>query len=175
MANILIIYSTTDGHTLKICQRLRDTIERRANQVALMPVEDCGEIGLLAFDKIIIGASIRYGKHNPKFVAFVNRNASILNGKVTAFFSVNAVARKPEKCSPNTNPYVKKFLRNTAWKPKEIAVFAGKIDYPRYSPVDRFVIRLIMWITSGPTDPSAAVEFTDWQRVEDFADIIDKM
>jgi hypothetical protein len=30
------------------------------------------------------------------------------------------------------------------------------------------LIRFIMWMTRGPTDPGAVVEFTDWQRVDAF-------
>jgi menaquinone-dependent protoporphyrinogen oxidase len=50
-----------------------------------------------------------------------------------------------------------------------MAVFAGKIDYQRYGFFDRQMIRLIMWLTKGPTDPMACVEFTDWSDVERFA------
>jgi menaquinone-dependent protoporphyrinogen oxidase len=56
-----------------------------------------------------------------------------------------------------------------------VAVFAGKIDYPRYTPFDRFMIRLIMWMTQGPTDPAAVIDFTDWRQVEDFGRLIAKM
>jgi len=175
MSKILIIYSTTDGHTLKICHRLRQSVELQAHQVTLVSIDDCAGVDLLAFDKIVIGASIRYGRHNPKVVKFINANAQTLAAKPSAFFSVNVVARKPEKNRPDSNPYVKKFFRKIAWKPKVAAVFAGKIDYPRYNPFDRFMIRLIMRITSGPTDPEAVVEFTDWQQVEDFGEVIGKM
>ena len=48
-------------------------------------------------------------------------------------------------------------------------MFAGKLDYPRYGFFDRQMIRFIMLMTKGPTDPAAVVEFTDWQRVEAFA------
>ena len=48
-------------------------------------------------------------------------------------------------------------------------MFAGKINYPAYGFWDRLIIRLIMKITKGPTDPNAVVEFTDWQQVERFA------
>jgi menaquinone-dependent protoporphyrinogen oxidase len=37
------------------------------------------------------------------------------------------------------------------------------------------MIRLIMWMTHGPTDPAAVVEFTDWQRVDDFAQRIARL
>ncbi|MGI9233774.1 MAG: menaquinone-dependent protoporphyrinogen IX dehydrogenase, partial [Woeseiaceae bacterium] len=33
---------------------------------------------------------------------------------------------------------------------------------------DKHMIRLIMWITKGPTDPMLTVEFTDWDKVDEF-------
>ena len=175
MASILVIYSTTDGHTRRICERLRTVLERHGHQVTVASIRDEPLPELSVFDKIVIGASIRYGKHSPLVFDFVRRNQKILDSKPNAFFSVNVVARKPEKSRPETNPYVKKFLKRIAWKPKQLDVFAGRIDYPSYTPVDRMVIRLIMWITKGPTDPQAVVEFTDWRRVEAFGAVIAAM
>ncbi len=43
------------------------------------------------------------------------------------------VARKPEKNTPETNPYLKKFLKQISWQPMELAVFAGRIDYKKKS------------------------------------------
>ncbi|MDH5211994.1 MAG: menaquinone-dependent protoporphyrinogen IX dehydrogenase, partial [Betaproteobacteria bacterium] len=48
------------------------------------------------------------------------------------------------------------------------AVFAGMLDYPRYGFWDRQIIRFIMLLTRGPTDPRAVVEFTDWSMVDAF-------
>jgi menaquinone-dependent protoporphyrinogen oxidase len=175
MSEILIIYSTTDGHTRKICSRLQEIIESSGNQVTMVSIENARAIDLGPFDKIVIGASIRYGKHSPAIYEFVKENSRVLDTKPNAFFSVNVVARKPEKNRPETNPYLKKFLRQIAWQPKTLAVFAGKIDYQKYSFWDRSIIRLIMWITRGPTDPKTNVEFTDWHQVEEFGRIINKM
>ena len=168
MNNILIIYSTTDGHTREICQRLQQVIESSHYQVTLISIDNESTVELTGFDKIIIGASIRYGKHNPKIYRFINDNLQILDTKPNAFFSVNVVARKPEKNTPDTNPYLKKFLRQISWKPKKLAVSAGKILYQKYSFWDRFIIRLIMRITHGPTDPNTNIDFTDWAQVEEF-------
>jgi len=175
MARVLIVYSTVDGHTLRICERLRAVIEREPHRVHVAPVSETADADLESFDKIVIGASIRYGKHRPLVVDFIERNAPLLNRKPSAFFSVNVVARKPEKNQPRTNPYVRKLLRKSAWHPREVAVFAGKIDYPRYGFVDRQVIRFIMLLTRGPTDPRAVVEFTDWGQVEAFGGVIARM
>ena len=85
------------------------------------------------------------------------------------------VARKPEKNTPETNPYLQKFLRQITWKPKRLAVFAGKIEYQKYNFLDRLMIRLIMWMTKGPTDPETNIEFTDWNQVDDFGQVIHEM
>jgi menaquinone-dependent protoporphyrinogen oxidase len=175
MARILIVYSTTDGHTLRICDRLRGIVEAQGHQVTLVPVADAADAHLESCDKIVVGASIRYGRHRAEVVEFIERNAQALNRKVSAFFSVNIVARKPAKSQPHTNPYVRKLLRKIAWRPREVGVFAGKLDYPRYSVVDRTIIRGIMWLTGGPTDPKTVVEFTDWRQVEEFGGLIARM
>ncbi len=175
MKNIVIIYSTTDGHTREICSRLQKIIEQENHQVTLIPIEDASEVELNKFNKIVIGASIRYGKHSKMIYEFISNNQKILDEKPNAFFSVNVVARKPDKNRPETNPYLKKFLSQISWKPKELAVFAGKIDYQKYTTVDRLMIRMIMWITKGPTDPKANIEFTDWNQVNNFGQVISKM
>ena len=175
MANILILFSSTDGHTRKICDRLQRVIEENSNFVTLVPVEDSHQLALALFDKIVIGASIRYGKHSKLINDFINCNLQLLDSKSNAFFSVNIVARKPDKNLPQTNPYMCKFLRQIAWRPRKLAVFAGKLDYPKYGFFDRYMIRLIMMLTKGPTDPSTVVEFTDWQKVDEFARLVSEM
>ncbi len=167
-SRFLILYSTVDGHTVRICERLKEVLERDAHQVTLADLERSHATDLTPFDKVVIGASIRYGKHRRQVIDFINANAARLQQMPGAFFSVNVVARKPGKDSPETNPYVKKFVRQIAWRPSLLGVFAGKIDYPRYGFWDRAIIRFIMAITHGPTDPDAVVEFTDWHAVEAF-------
>jgi menaquinone-dependent protoporphyrinogen oxidase len=175
MANILILYSSTDGHTLEICQRLKSLSEQAQHEVSLVSINDSAEVELRSFDKIVIGASIRYGKHNPLVAEFIRKNQPLLESRPNAFFSVNVVARKPEKSQPETNPYLQKFLRKISWRPEHLAVFAGKIDYPRYHFFDRLMIRFIMWMTDGPTQRNAVIDFTDWQKVDEFGRLIDRM
>ncbi len=175
MANVLILYSTTDGHTKKICHRIQSVVEQHGHEVKLFSIGDESNMDLGTFDKIVVGASIRYGKHNKKVLDFAARNKEILENKPSAFFSVNLTARKPDKNRPDSNPYLRKFLRQVPWRPNEVAVFAGKIDYPKYRFFDRLIIRLIMYITNGPTDPKTVAEFTDWDQVESFARTISEM
>ncbi len=168
MSSILLVYSTTDGHTGLICERLRQVIEALGHKARVELLAQADGLDLEAFDAIVIGASIRYGKHQPQVAQFIARNQALLERKANAFFTVNIVARKPNKNRPENNPYLLKFLRQISWKPKLLGVFAGKLDYPRYRFFDRLMIRFIMLITDGPTDPKAVIEFTDWNQVEAF-------
>ena len=168
MSNFLIIYSTTDGHTKIICERIKNFLID-GNFVELLSLEDAKKVDLYNFEKIIIGASIRYGKHSKELYKFINLNKNTLDQKKNAFFSVNVVARKPEKNSAETNPYINKFLKISKWKPNKISVFAGKVDYPNYNFFDKYIIKFIMFITKGPTDTSQSYEFTDWSKVDDFS------
>lgn len=168
MARILIVYSTVDGHTRHICERLRAVVETFGHPATVMPLADCGPEDLARCDALCIGASIRYGKHRPAVAAFIARHQAAIDARPNALFSVNVVARKAEKNQPHTNPYLRKFLARIRWKPQLAAAFAGRIDYPRYGFVDRNMIRLIMWLTNGPTDPGGTFEFTDWAQVDAF-------
>jgi len=169
MFKFLIIYSTTDGHTKMICERIKNFLTD-GNLVELLSLEDAKKVDLSNFEKIIIGASIRYGKHSKELYKFINLNKNILDQKKSAFFSVNVVARKPEKNTAETNPYINKFLKISKWKPNKISVFAGKVDYPNYNFFDKYIIKFIMFITKGPTDTSQSYEFTDWSKVDDFSE-----
>ena len=175
MAKILIIYSSKDGHTKEICFRLQQIVEDQNNQVTLVSVNEIKTIDLNSFDKIVIGSSIHYGKHNRKIYEFIKENQQVLDSTSNAFFSVNVVARKPEKNRPETNPYLRKFLKQISWQPQNLAVFAGKIEYQKYRFWDRLMIRAIMWMTDGPTDPKTNIEYTNWCQVEAFGKVISEM
>lgn len=162
-----LIYSSTDGQTLKICKALQETLAKENQDLELYSIDDFdGDIS--GFDRVIIGASIRYGVHNKKIIDFINANKKRLHSMRTAFFSVNLVARKPEKSSPDTNPYVVKFFKSIDWEPDMVEVFAGMLDYQKYPFFDRIMIQLIMWMTKGPTNSDAKIEYTDWDKVREF-------
>jgi menaquinone-dependent protoporphyrinogen oxidase len=154
---------------------LKQVIEQDAHHVTVVSITDFHQADLQAFDKIVVGASIRYGKHSKHVFDFIAGNRELLDSKPNAFFSVNIVARKPEKNRPETNPYLRKFLKQIAWRPQQLEVFAGKLDYPKYRFFDRLMIRFIMLITNGPTDPATVVEFTDWRQVEAFGKLVSEM
>ncbi len=170
----LIIYSTTDGQTKKICEAIKENSINK-NSCEIISLEEATNKKIDEYEKIIIGASIRYGRHNSSVYKFIENHKNILEEKKSAFFSVNVVARKPDKNTPETNPYIIKFLKKSSWQPKKLGVFAGKIDYPKLGLLNKNVIRLIMFITNGPTNVNNTYEFTDWQKVKKFAREFDEI
>ena len=129
MQKAVIIYSTTDGQTKRICEFLKQKLEAKIN-IDLFSIEEIDRAELNLYDKIIIGASIRYGKHNPKLFKFIEKNIQVLKEKSTAFFTVNVVARKEGKNTPETNPYMKKFLELSAWQPNLLVYSQEKLIIP---------------------------------------------
>lgn len=173
MSRVLIACSTVDGHTRLICDRLRRQLHDAGHAVALRSLGEGANAE--AFDKVVLGASIRYGKYRPEVERFIAANKHALDHKPSAFFSVDLVSRKPGKDTLERNPYARPMLRRARWRPKHAAIFAGKLDYARYGWRDRSIIRFIMWLTQGPTDPSACVEFTDWGKVRAFGERVAAM
>lgn len=167
MSNTLILYSSVHGHTHKICDRLQQHLTQLGETVTLSTIADAPSLD--AYDKVLIGASIRHGKHNPAVIAYVNEHKDELDAKDNGFFSVSLVARKPMKNTADTNPYMQAFLTQVNWQPKLLEVFGGRLNYQGYGVMDRNIIRFIMWITKGPTDANVDIDFTDWDKVERLA------
>ncbi|HEP1898605.1 TPA: menaquinone-dependent protoporphyrinogen IX dehydrogenase [Kluyvera cryocrescens] len=165
----LMLFSTRDGQTREIAAYLCSQLNELGADTAMIDLNRTDDIEWQLYDRVIIGASIRYGHFHPALDRFVKKHAAVLQSMPSAFFSVNLVARKPEKRSPQTNSYTRKFLLRSPWQPDSCAVFAGALRYPRYGWFDRFMIRLIMKMTGGETDTRKEVVYTDWEQVAGFA------
>ncbi|HGK7507615.1 menaquinone-dependent protoporphyrinogen IX dehydrogenase [Kluyvera cryocrescens] len=165
----LMLFSTRDGQTREIAAYLCSQLNELGTDTAMIDLNRTDDIEWQLYDRVIIGASIRYGHFHPALDRFVKKHAAVLQSMPSAFFSVNLVARKPEKRSPQTNSYTRKFLLRSPWQPDSCAVFAGALRYPRYGWFDRFMIRLIMKMTGGETDTRKEVVYTDWEQVAGFA------
>lgn len=168
----LILYLTHDGQTRKIAEAISAHLVEQCVTANLL---ENMEIDLTPYDRVILGASIRYGKFNPKLFAFIKQHQDQLMAKPSALYTVNLTARKPDKNSPETNVYTRKLLARIDWKPQLVQVFAGALLYPRYTWFDRMMIRFIMKITGGETDPKKEIEYTNWEQVAVFARQIEQL
>ena len=165
-ARTLIIYSSVDGQTFKIAKHIAELLE---GESTLVDLDKSLEIDFSRYDKVLIGASIRYGNVRKNLLNFVNKHKTELALLPNAFFLVCLTARKPEKANPDNNLYFAKFARLSQWQPQLSAVFAGALLYSRYNWWQTLIIQLIMKITGGSTDKRQDIELTDWSKVESFS------
>ena len=93
MSGYLIVYSSTDGHTKIICDRIKNLLNSTSS-IKVLSIIDAKEQDLSKFSKIIIGASIRYGKHSKELYKFIERNKNLLNQKQNVFFFSKCSCKK---------------------------------------------------------------------------------
>jgi len=165
-AKTLILYSSVDGQTVKIIDRIKQQV---LGEVDIIDIDQQADIDLNQYSKVLIGASIRYGNLRKNILNYVNSHKAALDKVPNAFFLVCLTARKPEKSLPSNNTYMLKFDRLSEWQPQLKAVFAGALLYSRYNWWQTALIQLIMKMTGGSTDKSQDIELTDWSKVEAFS------
>jgi len=129
-----------------------------------------GALALLSkYDAVVIGAAIRYGHHERALEKEVRAHAAELAARPNAFFSVCLSAGGPGYKPKAVRRYVDEFCANTGWEPGEVASLAGALQYSKYGPLIKFMMKLIVGFSGGETDSSRDYEYTDWVAVERFA------
>ncbi len=169
MKKAVLLYSSREGQTKKILARIEQ--ELVGYECETLDLHQLDTIDLDSYQKVVVGASIRYGKLNKALYSFIDNHLEQLRSSKAVFFCVNLTARKEDqgKDTPEGSAYIKTFLKKSPWQPELIGVFAGALLYPRYNFFDRFMIRFIMSMTGGETDTSKEVEYTNWEKVSLFA------
>ncbi len=127
----LLLHSSTDGQTKKIILKMAEQLRTLGRECDIRDLNTEQSLNLAAYDKVLVGASIRYGHFNKKLLRFATTHQNQLNSMNTAFFAVNLTARKEGKDTVETNAYTRKFLEACPWKPTLKSVFAGAVVYPR--------------------------------------------
>ncbi|WP_432464122.1 menaquinone-dependent protoporphyrinogen IX dehydrogenase [Agarivorans sp. QJM3NY_33] len=173
---LLVLYSSCEGQTLKIAQHIVAQQAEPDVQVDYVSLDQrTSWPDLSQYTKVLIGASIRYGKFRPQLFEYLATYQKSLATMPVAFFGVCLTARKPEKSRPETSVYMQKLNHNAAWMPNLQAIFAGALLYSRYNWWQTLIIQLIMKITGGSTDTSQDIELTDWAKVNQFSILFGKL
>ena len=165
-----LFYATRDGQSRRIAERLQQRLLETgiAADLADLATErptlgDCS-----GPDPIIVVAAVRYGKHLPEAEHFLAAYCRAPNAPLV-LLSVNLTARKPGKDSAEGNVYLRKAIQRHGLKPVLARAIAGRLDYASYRWLDRQMIRFIMVLTGGPTDPQTAIEYTRWDQIDQLA------
>lgn len=96
MERALFLYLSHDGQTIKIMKY----IEKIYSDLFVCDWFDLADkpcVDFSLYEKVVIGASIRYGFLHKSLYRFINRHKQSLDESDVAFFCVNLTARKEGK------------------------------------------------------------------------------
>jgi menaquinone-dependent protoporphyrinogen oxidase len=167
MKSVLVLYMSRGGHTARIARRICEGVAEAGGRAEMMDLNEAVHEGVDwgRYDVIALGAPVLYGTYDKGVFAFIGQHRASLESRPSSFFNVSVVARTPEKATVEGNRYMQKFLQLSPWRPQDLKVIAGKVDYPSWAWYERLMIQLIMKYTHGPTDPRAVIDYTDWDDV----------
>jgi menaquinone-dependent protoporphyrinogen oxidase len=168
MKKVLVLYMSQGGHTARIARRICESITSAGGSGEMMDINEAVHEGIEwdRYDVVVLGAPVLYGTYHKSVFEFIKANHAKLESGPNSFFNVSVVARTPEKATVKGNRYMQKFLELSPWKPRDLKVIAGKVDYPSWGWLDTLMIQMIMKFTKGPTDRTAVIDYTDWADVE---------
>jgi menaquinone-dependent protoporphyrinogen oxidase len=170
MANVLIAYASTHGHTAKICRRIADVLQADDLDVDLCDLGTGEDPDPAQHDGAIVAASIHRASHQPEAISWVKRHQTGLASKPTAFLSVSLTAAEETAESRTvTQGLIDDFIAETGWTPASATSVAGALQYLEYDFFTRTLMRLLMRRGGHPTDASHDYDYTDWDAVESLA------
>lgn len=85
----LILFSSRDGQTQDIAAYLASELKELGICTDVVNLHRTDEPDWERYDRVVIGASIRYGHYHSAFLEFVKKHATRLNRMPSAFYSVN--------------------------------------------------------------------------------------
>jgi menaquinone-dependent protoporphyrinogen oxidase len=160
------------GHTARIARRICASVAAAGGAGEMMDINEASHEGVDwgRYDVVAVGAPVLYGTYHKSVFLFVEKHRAALESKPNSFFNVSVVARTPEKATVEGNRYLQKFLELSPWRPKDLKVIAGKVDYPSWPWYDTLAIQMIMKMTKGPTDRRAVIDYTNWDDVQAYGE-----
>jgi menaquinone-dependent protoporphyrinogen oxidase len=170
MANILIVYGTTEGHTRKIAQRIGGFIRGMGHNAEVVDSADVREdFRADGFNAFIVMGSLHQGNHQRSLVHFVKKHHDELQLAPSAFLSVSlTAAHKEGDHRQELQKCVDQFVDETNWTPTEWIPVAGALMYVEYDWFKRMIMKSISKKAGGDIDTSKDYEYTDWVALEEF-------
>jgi menaquinone-dependent protoporphyrinogen oxidase len=165
-----IVYASTHGHTGKIVSRMAEVMRAEGLDVEVAEVGESADHLIQNCDAVLVAGSVHRGSHQPELVQFVTRHRHLLQELPSAFVSVSLTAADEEDAEmrAETRRMVDEFVEDTGWTPDRTAAVAGALQFSKYSPFERLVMRLIARRHGTEIDPWEDLELTDWNAVEQF-------
>jgi len=171
MAEILVVYGTRHGHTAHIAERVASLLRTAGHEV---DVRDARSNPALTarYQAVIVGASVHVGSYEREIRRWVRSHVDELAERATAFFSVSlSSASHDPNHDAESQDVIQRFFTETAWHPMHVAMFGGALEYSKYNPLVRLIMKhLVRREEHGRyADTSRNYDLTDYTEVDTFA------
>ncbi len=156
---ILVAYGSKYGATAEMAGRIGQALERAGLAVEVKPAGQAGRAA--AYDAVVLGSAVYMGQWQKDAAAWLEANQAELAGRPTWIFSSGPTGegdpaqllqnwRFPDKLQPAAERI----------KPRDVAVFGGKLDPGRLNLLEKLVLKMVK---------APAGDFRDWDQVEAWA------
>ncbi len=155
MSSVLIAYASKYGATKDIAERIAQMLERKGITAEVKEADTVSS--LYSYDAIILGSGVYFSNWLPEASELLESFQDELSAKSVWLFSSGlAVLSQPKGwLFPETlQPLVKKI------KPKDVALFAGKVDAEGLS-LDDWLINPSLRVEAG--------DYRNWPEIEAWA------
>jgi menaquinone-dependent protoporphyrinogen oxidase len=171
MSKILVLYGTTNGHTRKIAEFLRETFQTEGCRVDVVDSADATFAVMPdEYEAVVVAASIHMGDYQRPVERWVRQHGASLSARPSAFLSVClAVVEQRPEARADAERIMRLFLERCGWRPAESRLVAGAVLFTKYGWLTRFAMKRIVKKAGGETDTSRDYEYTDWDELRAFA------
>jgi menaquinone-dependent protoporphyrinogen oxidase len=167
VADVLVIYASTHGHTAKIAGRVADGVRAAGLEADVCDVARAGDTDPAPYNGIVVGASIHRLHHQPEMVEWVKTHRTALAERPSTFLSVSLTAAEDtDEAQETTQRCIDDFVEETGWSPARSVPVAGALQYREYDVFTRTLMRLLMKRGGRPTDTRQDYDYTAWDAVE---------
>ena len=166
--NVLIVFDTTEGHTKKVVEQVRDTFTEMGEEAELYESSrQSKSLEVTTHDAIVVAGSIHQGRHQDSIGDFVRAHLSELEALPTAFLSVSLSAAFEDGLQ-EAHSYVEQFLIKSGWQPSRIHLVAGALKHSEYDYFKEQFVRYVVLQDRNVAVGQEDLEFTDWDALKEF-------
>jgi menaquinone-dependent protoporphyrinogen oxidase len=166
---ILILFSTTEGHTQELAQFVAARLTGCGHQIQLHDASHLDVADAARFDAALLLASVHLGRYQCSFVEFVRKNSNALNLIPSAFISVSlsAAGDNPSDLA-GIRACVDRLEQETLWHPGAVHHAGGAMRFSAYGFLTRLAIRYIARRRGKSVKTSEDYDLTDYAALETF-------
>lgn len=168
----VVIYSTCEGQTQRIAQRIAETMTGNGVPSDTFDVtrHDVSELAVESYQAVVLGSSLHCGEHDPRIAWCMRQHAEWLRRVPTAFFSISlGIISSNCRDRKKAEWLAGEFLRQNGFNPSRRACFAGALRYSKYGWLKKQMMHSIAERSGSPTQTDRDYEYTDWDAVRVFA------